>query len=277
MNFSEFANKIHPNLAGISNQGQFVGGLFNAAGDTHFPLNPSYDTYDLQKKMVNGTRKINPKMKNRFPSPIDTEGLHNFFSRRIGETTLPIIMRNFGIPESEPEHKEFFIRALCTQFQNIVTEASNEVNDIVATEYFRLLKESGAEIKSDAPYYPGDNFHITDQIPERKHTYNFYQDFKHQWKIKNMGTVTWENRYLECINQSDIRIKAKNKIIKIPKVKPGDEVYLITEFNSRGIEGDYDALWEMKDIDGNLCFPNKETQLRVVVTVSNGDENRLEA
>ena len=138
MNFSEYANKIHPNLSGISNQGQFIGGLFNAAGDPHFPLNPSYDTYDNQKKIFNGSRKLNQKIKGRFPVPIDKEGLYAFFSRRIGETTLPIIMRNFGISKFEPIHKDFFIQALCTQFQNIVTVASDEVDDIVVSEYLRL-------------------------------------------------------------------------------------------------------------------------------------------
>lgn len=265
MNFSEFANKIHPNLAGISNQGQFVGGLFNAAGDTHFPLNPSYDTYDLQKKMVNGTRKITPKMKNRFPNPIDMEGLHKFFSKRIGETTLPIIMRNFGIPESEPENKEFFIRALCTQFQNIITEASDEVDDIVASEYLRLLRESGSEIKTDVPYYPGDDFEIIDQQPKRKHEVNFYKDFVHQWTLRNTGSVTWEGRYLEFVNQSDLPIRASSKTIDIPKVKPGEEVSLAVEMNARSCEGDFEAIWEMKDSEGRSCFTKNQVLMMEVI------------
>lgn len=277
MNFSEFSKRLYKKLSGINSQGYFIGALFYAGGSDFFPLKPAYDTDGYQRKVFRGNSPFTQDMKDSFPKPINKEGLIDLFNTRIGETTLPLAMKDFGIPETKTVNKELFIRALCIQFENIVSEVSDDVDDIVASEYFRLLEESGAEIKSDAPYYPGDNFHITDQIPERKHTYNFYQDFKHQWKIKNMGTVTWENRYLECTNLSDIRIKAKNKIIKIPKVKPGDEIYLTAEFNSRGIEGDYDALWEMKDIDGNLCFPNKETQLRVVVTVSNGDENRLEA
>ena len=266
MNFSEFANKIHPNLAGISNQGQFVGGLFNAAGDNHFPLNPSYDTYDLQKKMVNGTRKINPKMKNRFPNPIDIEGLHNFFSRRIGETTLPIIMRNFGIPKYEPIHKDFFIQALCTQFQNIVTEASDEVDDIVVSEYLRLLRESGEEIKSDYPYYPGDDFQLIEDNPKQRHEVSFHSDFAHQWTIKNTGSVTWVDRYLELVNGDNLTIRASRKIIDIPKVKPGEEVTLSVEFNARGCEGDIEAIWEMKDSEVRSCFTENKV-LKIAVSV----------
>jgi ASC-1-like (ASCH) protein len=215
-------------------------------------------------------------MKDSFPKPIDSEKLMRFFQSRIGEKTLPIIMRNFDIPESEPQNKELLSRALCIQFQNIVSEVSDEVDNIVASEYIRFLRASDNGAASNAPYYFGDEYRVICQSPEHKRTLNFYQDFEHQWTVKNTGTVTWENRYLECTNQSEIRIKARSNNIKIPKVKPGDEILLNIEFNSRGIEGKYEALWEMKDSDGNSCFPDKNESLRVEAVVTNICENARE-
>ena len=269
LNFSDFSKNLYKKLSGLTSQARFIGALFNAAGSDFFELNPTYGTDGYQRKVFNGTRSLTQDMKDSFPKPIETEELMNFFQTRIGDKTLPNIMENFDIPKNELQNKELLCRALCTQFQNIVSEVSDEVDNIVPSEYIRLLRVSDNGAASNAPYYFGDAFSVISESPEVRHTLSFYQDFEHEWTIKNTGKVTWESRYLECINQSDIRIKAKSKFIKIPKIKPGDEICLKAEFDSRGFEGDYNALWEMKDIDGNLCFPNKETQLRVVVTVSN--------
>lgn len=268
LNFSEFSKNLYKKLSGLTSQAKFIGALFHAAGSNFFVLNPAYGTDGYQRKVFNGTRALTQDMKDSFPKPIDIEELMNFFQTRIGDKTLLEIMENFDIPKNELQDKELLCRALCTQFQNIVSDAADEVDNIVPSEYIGLLRASDIDAPNNAPYYFEDEFRVINESPEVKHTLSIYKDFEHQWTVKNTGKVTWENRYLECINQSDIRIKAKSKIIKIPTVKPGDEICLTAEFNSRGIEGDYDALWEMKDIDGNLCFPNKETRLRVVVTVS---------
>jgi len=266
MNFSDFSKRLHKRLSGISSQGILVGSLFTAAGSNHFDPKPTPGTDDTQKKLVSGTRTLTPNMKESFPSPIDHEGLMKFFRLKIGDASLPLIMRNFGIPESEPENKEFFIRALCTQFQNIITEASDEVDDIVASEYLRLLRESGAEIKTDVPYYPGDDFEIIDPQPNHKHEVNFYKDYVHQWTLRNTGSVTWVGRYLEFANQADLPIRANCKTIEIPKVKPGEEVSLAIEMNARSCEGDFEAIWEMKDSEGRSCFTENQV-LKMAVSV----------
>ncbi len=276
MNFSEFSKRLYKKLSGLNNQGYFIGALFNAAGSGFFPLKPSYGTDGYQRKIFGGTRDFTQEMKDSFPKPIDVESLKDFFDERIGDSSLPLIMRNFGIPESETQNKCLFIRALCTQFQSIVSDASDEVDDIVASEYFRLLREAGADIASDAPYYPGDDLLVISQVPEQNHDVSFYEDFEHQWTIRNTGTVTWEGRYFKCSNQSCIRIKAKDKIIEIPKIKPGDDVCLTVAFNARGFEGRYEALWEMKDVEGRSCFTDKKA-LKVEVIVVNKRSITMEA
>ncbi|NLL52467.1 MAG: hypothetical protein GX248_07185 [Peptococcaceae bacterium] len=269
MEFSEFSKRIHPNLSGISSQGHFVGALFNAAGSKFFPIQPSYGTDDYQRKVFSGARKLNKKMKDSFPKPIDAENLKVFFQTRIGESSLPLIMSNFGIPLDEVQDKNLFISALCTQFQNIVSEAANQVADIVASEYNRLLCKSGIAIVNLFPFYPGDDLQLISELPIQNHVAVFYEKFDHQWTIRNTGTVTWVDRYFECTNQSKTRIRAMNTRIDVPQTKPGDEVCLAVKFDARGIEGTFESIWEMKDNTGRLCFPDKSKTLKLVATVIN--------
>ena len=276
MNFSEFSKRLHPNLSGINNQGQFVGALFNAAGSNFFPPKASYGTDDNQRKVFNGTRDFNQKMKDSYPKPIDTKKLIDFFRTRIGESSLPVIMRNFGIPESEVQYKDLFIKALCTQFQNIVSEVFNEVNDIVASEYNRLLRESGVETANDAPFYPGDELFLVSELPAQNHVVTFYQEFDHQWIIKNTGTVTWIDRSFEFTNRSKTRIRPTKTKIALPKTGPGDEACLDVRIDARHFEGTFEAIWEMKDKTGRLCFPDKSKALKLVAKVINTPNTEAE-
>ena len=277
MNFSEFSNKLYKNLSGINNQGHFIGALFNAAGSNFFDLKPAYGTDGYQRKVFRGDRGLTQDMKDSFAKPIYSEKLMDFFLSRIGDTALIKIMDNFGIPKDEPHDKELLCRALCKQLHNIVTDASDEVDNIVASEYSRLLRDPGLELEDVTPNYPGDDFILVSVNPLESHVVGFYDIFEHQWLLKNNGSVTWENRYLECVNQAEIRIRALNKIVSIPKTRPGENAVIKVEFDSRGIEGKYESIWEMKDMNGNLCFPNKSNVLRVAAVIRNACGNSKEA
>jgi len=266
MNFSEFSKRLFKKLSGIGNQGDFIGALFHAGGSNYFPLKPSYDTDSYQRKVFRGDSPFNQDMKDSFPRPIDNDGLMDFLQKRVGEKSLSLIMRNFGVPNTEVVHKEFFFKALCTQFQNIVIEASDEVDDIVVSEYLRLLRESGEAIKSDEPYYPGDDFQLIDEASTHRHEVSLHSDFAHQWTIKNTGSVTWADRYLELVNGDNLTIRSSRKIIDIPKLKPGEEVSLSIDLNARGCEGEFEAIWEMKDSEGRSCFTEKKV-LKIAVSV----------
>lgn len=276
MDFSVFSKNLHPNLSGISSQGHFVGALFNAAGSKFFPIQPSYGTDDNQRKVFSGARKFNKKMKDSFPKPIDTENLKAFFQTRIGESSLPLIMSNFGIPQDEIQDKNLFISALCAQFQNIVSEAANEVEDIVSTEYSRLLRESGIETVNLFPFYPGDDLQLISELPAQNHIAAFYEKFDHQWIIRNTGTVTWGDRFFECTNQSKTRIRAMDTRVAVPKTGPGDEACLNVRIDARHFEGTFEAIWEMKDNTGRLCFPDKSKALKLVAKVINTPDTAAE-
>lgn len=276
MKFSDYSKRLYPHMSGLHNQSHFVGSLFNAAGSTFFPVRGVYGADDNQRKVYSGSRVLNKNIKASFPSPIDSNGVAVFFDTHIGDTSLPLIMAEFGIPNDEAQSKELFINALCIQFQSIIAEAANDVEDIVAREYSRLLLASGTEAIKQFPLYPNDAFTLIGEYPAVVHTVGFYNDFEHRWTLKNTGTVTWEGRFFECVNHSTTRIKALNTAIGIPKVQPNEEVSIVVRLNARGFEGLFESIWVMKDGDGRLCFPDEEKTLKFSVKVENRGEEQAE-
>jgi len=276
MNFSDYSRRLHPHLSGINNQGHFVGALFHAAGSNFFPERPAYGTDSYQRKLFGGTKPLTQEMKDSFPKPIDTEKLNTFFKMRIGESSLSQIMSNFGIPNEEIKNKDLFILALCSQFQRIVSNAANDVDDVVLFEYIKLLRKSEADFANIFPLYPGDDILLVSELPAQYHVVGFYEAFEHTWEVKNNGTVTWEGRQLECINQAATRIKALNTTIAIPKTKPGDNIRLTVQYNARGFEGEFESIWKMKDHIGRLCFPDESKVLKVVAIVANVNSTQSE-
>lgn len=270
MNFSDYSKRLYPKLSSLHNQSHFIGSLFNAAGSTFFPVQGSYGTDDNQRKLYAGSRVFNKNMKASFPSPVDRAGLTTFFDTHIGDTSLPLVMAEFGIPKDEAQKKELFIEALCTQFQNIVSEATNDVDDIVASEYSRLLRVSGVEAIVKYPLYPGDDVLLISQTSAEPHSVSCYEIFNHSWTIKNTGKVTWKGRRLECTNHTETRIRTMNAIIDIPELKPGGDICLTAEFDARGFEGTFESVWEIRDSEGRPCFPNKGKELKTVATVIYG-------
>jgi hypothetical protein len=53
----------------------------------------------------------------------------------------------------------------------------------------------------------------------------------------------------------------------VPTTKPGETPALTVRFDARGQDGTYEAIWQMKDHEGRLCFPNKDG-LKMLITVS---------
>jgi len=268
MNFSQYCKGLHPKkLSGITSQGKLIGALFNAAGSNFFVPNPAYDTDSYQRKLYSGAKPLTQEMKDSFPKPLDTAGVTSFFDTRIGDGSLPQIMAAFNIPLNEPQNKALFITALCTQLQKIVADSSDDVNDIVASEYKRLLLENNTYSENLFPHYPGDDMLVCGENSESLYNVHCYEKFEHTWTIKNTGTVAWTDRVLVCVNQENTRVEALNSPVTISKVGSDNEISLVVQIDARGFEGVYESVWEIRDRDGNNCFPNKvELTLTVAVT-----------
>jgi hypothetical protein len=202
-------------------------------------------------------------MKDSFPNPIDSKKLSTFFDERIGNTSLTKIMANFGIPVDEAQIKTHFITALCKQFQLIVSDAADDVDDIILSEYLKLLKNE-ASTTTILPKYPGDDFIASGE----KHSVFIYEEFKHIWTLRNTGTVAWKGRKAVCTEWAALKTTPRNVEIEIPDVAPGDEVTISVTIDSRAIEGVHRMIWIMVDESGNHCFPNKDG-LEIIVSVTN--------
>jgi hypothetical protein len=250
--------------------------LFTAAGSSLFPEHPSYDTDSYQRKLFSGSKPFTQEMKDGFPKPFNVDGLESFFQVRIGDSSLPQIMSNFGIPSDEPQNKNRFISALCEQFRLIVTDAADDVNDVVLPEYRRLLSETESEFLDFPPLYPGDSLRLVEGKSTPIHIVGFYEKFEHTWVVENNGSVTWRDRWLECTNSDVMKVKSANTRIDISTTKPGNEASLSAQFDARGFEGTHESVWEMKDEKGQLCFPDKDMALKMVVSVVNRNHSPAE-
>lgn len=79
----------------------------------------------------------------------------------------------------------------------------------------------------------------------------------HTWVIKNVGEITWEQRYLECVSAPDW-LSEESKIVPLPeKVYPGDTISLSVHLKVPKKTGTYVLNWKMKDKDGNSLFLDK--------------------
>ncbi len=266
MNLSEYLKRIYPHLAGVRGQGHFVDELFLAAGSTIFGTNPKYKDYNYQGKIFRGTSKLSDNLKASFPKPIHREKLKDYFTYRVGEKALPKLMSKFHVPKSKPKDKGLFIEALCIQFENFIMEVGDEVDDIVEHKYSQLLDRDGRGSYKQDPYYPGDNYALVKNQGTESHEAGFYEKFKQLWTIKNTGEATWRDRYIECADQGNTGIRAINKTVSLPTVRPGEEKTITVQFDSRGFEGEFESCWRMKDKDGNTCFPGRE--LKVAASIS---------
>lgn len=268
MTFSSFAKKLKPSLSRVSSQGRFVGQIFHAAGSTYFPEEPAYGEDSYQVKLFGGKKPFNSTLKSSFPIPINKDGLRIYLDSRIGMTSVKKLINDFGIPVNAEENKDFLIEAICLQFENIVTDASDEVDDVVSQIYLALLAGNKVEPKQ-YPFYPGDDYIVLGNNPARCPDVGFYKEFTHTWTIKNSGAVNWSGRYLEIINQHEVKPIAKTPKVEIPITNPGNEATITVAFDSRGDErGLNETVWQIKDSNGQLCFPNKEG-LRLLIKVYN--------
>lgn len=117
------------------------------------------------------------------------------------------------------------------------------------------------------PAVTGDDFSILYEEPKGGHNVGIYEKFTHRWRIKNTGIIPWKGRYLTLQNKDEIRVKATFDQFAIPELNPGESAVVNVEMDSRYFEGTYTLIWEMKMLDGTLCFPNKLAGFLFDVTV----------
>lgn len=94
------------------------------------------------------------------------------------------------------------------------------------------------------------------------------QRFDKIWELQNVGSVAWEHRFLQCMDEEvvvytrsgdELRL-AQNLLhesdrIPIPTTAPGETVQLHVRFKAPQSPGTVISYWKMALADGSLCFP----------------------
>lgn len=93
--------------------------------------------------------------------------------------------------------------------------------------------------------------------------------FTKTWEVQNVGTVAWEGRYLQCMDEEivvssrsgeEMRIteplQPSTDRIQVPLTKPGDVVRMSVDFTAPSLPGTCVSYWKSFFADGRACFPD---------------------
>jgi hypothetical protein len=205
-------------------------------------------------------------LKDKFPNPIDIEGLHSFVKNNFKTASLRECMNHFGIQSSKKEDLNCFSIALADQFQSFLNATTEDVENMIPYSYESLIEGNDGhnEILNGAQY-TGDKCYVEEKF--QKHSVCCYQNFSHTWVIHNWGKVHWSGRKLVVKSTDKNNPTPEDSIIIIPDVDPDGIAKITINFKARSIEGKFVSKWEMLDSDGNLCFM-KNDYFNVIIDVS---------
>lgn len=143
MEHSEFFGHLY-SKKDFSSQQRFVGGLFSAGGSAYFSSSPiSSNSYE--KKIYQG-RPITESIRESFPTPINIDGIIDFFYKNLDPARLPLYLNKFGISAEIEEDFDFFCIAIAKQFALFIESATNDAENIVLKEYQKLIEDPSRAI-----------------------------------------------------------------------------------------------------------------------------------
>lgn len=301
MRFCEFIRKLHKEFP-CSNQGQFVLEIFSAlCGETNpaesnqdspknrdfrcssfLPTGLTGDDPTYRKRLYGGSKKysgLSSPIKTYIQTNKNKETFIAYCNFAISFSAFPKLCDSFGI--SELTDRNVVFEGLYGQFIEFAISQNDDVSFVLPDVIDKLQNnppKDPAKITPEdiSPLYPGDDILLLGESPEGCYQVTFYEEFDHQWIIKNTGTVTWIDRSFEFTNRSKTRIRPTKTKIALPKTGPGDEACLAVKIDARHFEGTFEAIWEMKDKTGCLCFPDKSKALKLVAKVINTPDTAAE-
>ena len=229
---------------------------------------------DYQRKIFNGSKSLTKNIKRSFSRPFKTQELAAFFRSRIADEKVRDLMTSFAIPLSVEVNKEIMSIALSRQLKLFIENNGDDITDIVATEYQKLMVEPAAiePTQQSVPLYPGDSAWVLECKPQRSYSVHCYDRFQHTWVIRNNGSQTWCGRKLVFANCKEVPPRADVNCIDIPDTPPSKDIKITADFDARGYEGRFDCVWEMQDIDGKNCFPNDKKKFNVTINIEFKDK-----
>ncbi len=93
--------------------------------------------------------------------------------------------------------------------------------------------------------------------------------FRKSWELQNTGSVVWEGRQLQCMDEELVvlsrqgeemqiapPLKPVEPRVAIPDTPPGETVVVSVELIAPALPGAMLSYWKMIHSDGSLCFPH---------------------
>lgn len=82
--------------------------------------------------------------------------------------------------------------------------------------------------------------------------------FTKAWRIRNTGSLTWEDRYLVEENPGVSGLEPAKPRVKIPRTEPGDEATISVQFRAPRYPTTGHSEWKMTDRAGRRVFKHKK-------------------
>ena len=277
MGLPEFCRAVYKRKSPITNQAKFVQAVFQHAG--------SAERLDDEhaRKIFTGAKPISEPQYESFPTQVSKKSLHDFLLTHL--TPLPStratlddrcqeVGKDTGLPSTLTIEPEAFIWALTDWFDAIIHDPNH--CDVLEHCYrLRLEDQEPEEINPvPQPLYQGDRVDVTEPPALQKHKPGFWAEFTHTWTLRNVGSIDWTSRTLVCTNPTDPRLRPVGTTqIAIPDSPPATArfIKISCTFRAQGYEGAASSHWEMRNQEGENCFPRESATFNVDVTVINPD------
>ena len=91
--------------------------------------------------------------------------------------------------------------------------------------------------------------------------------FKKTWRVKNVGTVVWKDRYLKRMTPLSGLICSSPAMVPIPETQPGETIDISVTFKTPHLPGSCRTDWKTSDGRGNLYFPDMHGLFSIVTVV----------
>lgn len=91
--------------------------------------------------------------------------------------------------------------------------------------------------------------------------------FVKTWRVQNVGSVIWKDRYLKRITPASDLICSSPAMVPIPETQPGEVIEISVTFKTPHLPGSCRTDWKTSDKRGNLFFPEMHGLFSIVTVV----------
>jgi len=269
MRFCDFINKLKQHFACLY-QDAFVLDIFTALCGGDAPVGLTGDDASYRKLLFSGNNKKYTGLSEPIKQHVrNNKNKDTFLAYCDGVVSLKEYPSLCDALEVESDTNRFILfEAIYEQFLEFARCKYDNTVSVIPDKVSEMVRLRGVtDSVSVAPLYGGDDFAVL--IKPQNMEVNLFRDFIVSWTIKNTGSLIWDKRYLYNVNGKQKGVRGKTISVDIPTLKPDEKAKLQVTINAKGHEMTSDSIWEIRDSEGNPCFPNKQGAITVTVNVIN--------